>query len=272
MARELVWSNRPFIMGVVNVTPDSFYDGGRYLSAEAAIDHALRMAGEGADIIDVGGESTRPFSDPTSLADELERVLPVIRGIRARSDIFISIDTYRSKTAEKAIEAGADIVNDISGLTFDARMAPLVAETAVQAIIMHIKGVPGNMQKDPYYDDVIVEIREFLSDRIDHAKECGVSEEKIIVDPGIGFGKRVEDNLKILKDVGRFKELGRPVLIGTSMKTFIGKVTGSTLEGRLAGTLASVAIALWNGADIVRVHDVEKAVQVMKLVEAVKDA
>ncbi len=229
------------------------------------------MVAEGADIIDVGGESTRPFSDPTSPADEMERVLPVIRGIKARSNVFISIDTYRSETAEKAIEAGADIVNDISGLTFDPQMAALVAATGVQTVVMHIKGVPGDMQANPYYDDVVGEIKDFLSDRIQYAREHGVAEDKIIVDPGIGFGKRVEDNLRILKDLSSFKELGRPVLIGTSMKSFIGKVTGSTLEGRLAGTLATVAVALWNGADIVRVHDVEKTVQVMKMVEAIKN-
>jgi dihydropteroate synthase len=272
MARELTWNNRPLIMGVVNVTPDSFFDGGRFFTPDAAIRHGLQLVGEGADILDVGGESTRPYAESVSAADELTRVLPVIRGIRAESEAIISIDTYKAEVAERAIEAGADVVNDISGLTFDSRMADVVASTGVYTVLMHIKGVPGNMQKDPFYEDVIKEIKTFLEERALYAERHGVARNKIILDPGIGFGKRVVDNLKIIKELRSFKDLGYPVLIGTSMKAFIGQITDSPVEERMEGTLASVALALWNGADIVRVHDVGRAVKVLKLVEAVKGA
>lgn len=272
MGKEPLWANRPAVMGVLNVTPDSFFDGGRYLGSDMAVDRALEMVAEGAAIIDVGGESTRPYAEPVSVSDELKRTLPVIEGIRARSDVLISIDTYKSETAREAIAAGADIVNDISGLTFDASMARVVAAAGAYAVIMHIKGVPGNMQKDPFYEDVIGEIKDFLAKRVDYAVSSGIDRQKIIIDPGIGFGKRVVDNLRIIKELSAFKESGLPLLIGTSMKTFIGHVTETTMEERVEGTLASVAISLWNGADIVRVHDVKKAVRVLKLVEAVKNA
>lgn len=272
MARELTWNNRPLVMGVLNVTPDSFFDGGRFLSSEDAVRHALQMVEEGADIIDVGGESTRPYSTPVSAADELDRVIPVIAGIRAQSDVLISIDTYKSEVASHAIRSGADIVNDISGFTFDRNMAHAIGASGAYAVVMHIKGVPGNMQKNPHYDDVIGEIKGFLAERIAYARNQGIEEERLILDPGIGFGKRVIDNLKIIKELGSFRDMGKPVLIGTSMKAFIGHVTDSPLGERTEGTLASVAIAVWNGADIVRVHDVKKAVKVVKLVDAIKKA
>ncbi len=272
MARELQFDGNPLIMGVLNITPDSFSDGGKYYETEIAIKHGLEMIEDGADIIDVGGESTRPFSDTTPLDEELKRVVPVIEGIRARSDIPISIDTYKAEVVRKAYEAGADIANDISGFVFDPDMAHTVAELDMHAVIMHIKGTPKDMQQDPSYENVVAEIKTFFAERIAYAKERGVKEERIILDPGIGFGKRPEDNLRIIKMVGEFKKLGRPVLMGTSMKAFIGRITESSLPDRIDGTLASVAISVWNGADIVRVHDVGKTKRVVKLVTAIMKA
>ncbi len=269
MKRGLLHKGRPLIMGILNVTPDSFFDGGRYLKKDEALQHALRMVEDGADIIDVGGESTRPFSEPVDVYEELKRVVPVIEAIRSRSNIVISIDTYRSEVAEKACNAGAEIVNDISGLGFDDKMAETIARLGAYAVIMHIKGTPRNMQKNPYYDDVISEIKSYFSERIEFARSRGMDDKKIILDPGIGFGKRVEDNLRIIKELRVFKELGMPLLIGTSMKSFIGTITDCELNERIDGTLASIAISLWNGADIIRVHDVKKASRVLRLVDAV---
>lgn len=239
---------------------------------EGALDHALRMIGEGADIIDIGGESTRPYAQPVPEEEELRRIMPVIEALRASSDILISVDTYKADVAAAALKAGADIVNDISGLTYDDTMAHVIADNDAWAVIMHIKGTPRNMQVDPHYDDVVKEVSQFLRERMEHAVRAGMDPEKIIIDPGIGFGKRVEDNLRILKMLREFKKLGRPVLIGTSMKSFIGKITGLPVEERVEGTLASLAVALMNGADILRVHDVKKAKKVIKTVKAVMDA
>lgn len=256
-------------MGVLNVTPDSFFDGGKFSSRDKAIDHALRMADEGADIIDVGGESTRPGSEPTSLSDELKRTLPVIEGIRKRSGIRLSIDTYKAEVARSAIDAGADMVNDISALSFDAAMAGVVAAAGVPVVLQHIKGTPRDMQKDPSYTDVTAEIKAFFVERIAFARDRGIDVGQIIIDPGIGFGKRVEDNLTIIRELGKLKELGRPLLIGTSMKSFIGRILGTDDVGQRAeGTLASIAISLWNGADMVRVHDVARTRKVVLFMQA----
>jgi dihydropteroate synthase len=265
--------DRPLVMGILNVTPDSFYDGGRHYAPEAAIEHGLRLIQEGADILDVGGESTRPYSDATPVEEELGRIIPLVRAVRARSDVFISVDTYKARVAREAIDAGADMINDVSGLCFDSGMARVAADAQVPVVIMHMKGTPKEMQVEPRYDDVIGEIRKFFVERIAFARQCGIDEENIILDPGIGFGKRLGDNLMIIKELRRFKELGRPVLIGTSMKAFIGRLAGSPdPEERTEGTLASVALCLWNGADIVRVHDVKKAKRVATLVQAVMKA
>lgn len=269
MIKGLLHKGRPLIMGILNVTPDSFYDGGRYLNIDDSLKHALEMVEDGADIIDVGGESTRPFSDPVDTQEELERVIPVIKAIRSRSDVIISIDTYKSEVAQRACDAGAGIINDISGLGFDSNMADTIASMGVYAVIMHIKGTPRDMQANPYYDDVISEIKGYFKNRIAFAESRGINKDKIILDPGIGFGKRIEDNLRIIKELGAFKDLGMPILIGTSMKSFIGRITESELNERMEGTLASIAISIWNGADIVRVHDVKKAFKVVKLVDAV---
>lgn len=269
MIRELPFRNKPLIMGILNVTPDSFYDGGKHDTLDSALAHAVQMIEDGADIIDVGGESTRPFADEVGVEEELERVLPVVKMIRSRYEIPISIDTYKADVAREACQAGADIINDISGLTFDPGMAACAAKYGVYVVIMHTKGTPREMQKDPYYDDVIEEICQYLERQTEVARRAGVSEDRIILDPGIGFGKRVEDNLKILKKMSDFKKLGKPVLIGPSMKSFIGKVLNDPLEERLVGTLASVAVSVMNGADIVRVHDVAKTRKVVGLVDAV---
>ena len=269
MQRKPLCSDKPLIMGVLNATPDSFSDGGRFFNSESAIEHGLHMVEEGADIIDVGGESTRPFSQRVPAQEELKRVIPVIRGIRARSDVLISVDTYKAEVAKEAHDAGADMINDISALMFDPDMAEVAAASGMYVVMMHMKGTPEDMQADPHYEDVVEEVSQFLKARMAFATERGVKEENIILDPGIGFGKRVEDNLRILKELRVFRSLGRPVLVGTSRKTFIGKVTESPVDDRTEGTLASVAISLWNGADIVRVHDVGKARKVAMLVDAV---
>lgn len=267
------FEDRALIMGILNVTPDSFYDGGRFYSRDAAIDHALRMIDQGADIIDVGGESTRPYSEATPLDDELNRVIPVIKAVKERTGAFVSIDTYKAAVARAALEAGADMINDVSGLGFDDAMADVAATSGVPIVIMHIKGTPKDMQVAPHYDDVVAEIMEYFAERISFAKRRGIAEENIILDPGIGFGKRLVDNLIIIKELRRFKELGRPILMGTSMKSFLGKLADSSdLEERVEGTLASIALCLWNGADIVRVHDVGKAKKVAMLVHAVQHA
>jgi dihydropteroate synthase len=267
------FEDRPLIMGILNVTPDSFYDGGKFYPPDVALEHALRLADEGADIIDVGGESTRPFSDVTPTEEELRRVIPVIKAIRARSAAFLSVDTYKAAVAREAIDAGADMINDVSGLTFDPGIGDVAAQSGVPVIIMHTKGKPSQMQVSPRYDDVIQEIKEFFVDRMRFARQCGVDDRNIILDPGIGFGKRLQDNLKIIKELRQFKELGCPILIGTSMKGFLGKLAGSPEpEERVEGTLASIALSVWNGADIIRVHDVKKAKKVTTLVHAVMKA
>jgi dihydropteroate synthase len=272
MAWRKRFKDKPVIMGILNVTPDSFFDGGSFYPRERAIDHALEMAEGGADIIDVGGESTRPGSEPTSLAEELDRVLPVIEGIRKRSSIPLSIDTYKAAVARAAVASGADMVNDISSLSFDEGMAGVVAASGVPVVMQHIKGTPRDMQKNPSYQDVTGEIKEFFIERIAYARACGIDEDDIIIDPGIGFGKRLQDNLTIIRELGRLKELGRPLLIGTSMKSFIGRIMGTdVLAERAEGTLASVAISLWNGADMVRVHDVARTKKVVKFMKALME-
>jgi dihydropteroate synthase len=269
MAWRKPFKDKPVIMGILNITPDSFFDGGSFFSRDQAIDHALRMRDEGADIIDVGGESTRPGSEPISLAEELKRVLPVIEGIRRHSDIPLSIDTYKADVAQAAVEAGVDVVNDISALSFDTRMADVVAGSGVPVVMQHIKGTPRDMQKNPSYKDVTGEIKAFFVERIAFAKTRGVEFEQIIIDPGIGFGKRLQDNLTIIRELKVLKELERPLLIGTSMKSFIGHIMGTdNVAERAEGTLASIAISLWNGADMVRVHDVARTRKVVLFMRA----
>jgi dihydropteroate synthase len=262
------FSKRTYVMGILNVTPDSFSDGGKYFTLDSAIEHAMKMIEDGADIIDVGGESTRPGSEPVPIEEELRRVIPVIKELVKRTDVPISIDTYKSEVARQALEEGAVIVNDISGLKFDKKMADIVASYKASIVLMHIKGTPKTMQQNPHYDDVISEIYSYLYESIEIAKNAGI--EQIIVDPGIGFGKRLIDNLEIIRRLREFKSLGYPVLIGVSRKSFIGNVLNLPVEERLEGTAGAVAISVWNGANIVRVHDVKEMARVVKIVDAIK--
>ncbi|MEE9524496.1 MAG: dihydropteroate synthase [Thermodesulfovibrionales bacterium] len=265
------FSEKTFIMGILNITPDSFSDGGSFIKADTAVEHAINMVEEGADIIDIGGESTRPGSDAITVSEELERVIPVIEKLSGRIRVPISIDTYKAEVAQKAIDEGASIVNDISGLRFDPEMPGVVSRNEVSVVIMHIKGTPKNMQKNPIYGNLIKEIIEYLEESIAIAEKAGVHHEKIIVDPGIGFGKMFEDNLEIINRLSEFRRLGKPVLIGASRKAFIGEVLGDAPVGdRVEGTAAAVAISIMNGADIVRVHDVKEMKKVAKVSDAIK--
>jgi len=262
-------SLRTHIMGVLNVTPDSFSDGGAYLDRKAAVSHALRMIDEGADIIDVGGESTRPGSEAVSLDEELRRVIPVIEHIAAATDIPISIDTRKADVALQAIAAGALIVNDVSGLTADQEMAGVVAQADVPVVVMHAQGPPENMQRNPYYRDTIGEIKDWLVGRIGALCSAGVRRSRIIIDPGIGFGKRVSDNLLILKSLDAFHELDCPILIGPSRKRFIGQILDLPEQDRQEGTAASVSMAIAAGAHIIRIHDVRPMSRIARVTDAI---
>ncbi len=269
---DLRLGERTLVMGVLNVTPDSFSDGGVFFEPHKAIEHGLRMAEEGADIIDVGGESSRPGSDPVPLDEELKRVIPVIEGLASRLEIPISVDTYKSQVAERAIEAGAQMINDISGLRFDPQVTAVAARFDTPLIIMHIKGTPKTMQQDPVYEDLMGEIIDYLREGIAKVEQGGVDPHQVIVDPGIGFGKRVQDNLLIINRLSELNALGRPLLIGTSRKSFIGAVLGAEVHQRGAGTLASVAVSALKGAHIVRVHDVAPIKQTIDMVDAIINA
>ena len=255
--KTLDLSARTHIMGILNVTPDSFSDGGHFLKTDAAVEQGIRMVEQGADIIDIGAESTRPGADPVSENEELNRLIPVIEGIKREGDIPISVDTYKSKVAEEAIKSGADIINDISGLRFDKEMKVIAAKYDAPVVIMHIKGEPKNMQVNPHYYDMMDEIYNYLAKSIKIAWEAGLKN-SIIVDPGIGFGKRLNDNFEILRRLSEFHCLGCPILIGPSRKSFIGDVLDLPSDQRVEGTAATVAIGVQNGAHIVRVHDVKE--------------
>ena len=245
------------IMGVVNVTPDSFSDGGRYLDAAVAIAHGLQLEAEGAEILDVGGESTRPGAAPVSEPDELRRVIPVIEGlVAAGSNARVSIDTSKSGVAARALQAGATFVNDVTAFRGDPAIAAVVAEAKADCCLMHMLGDPRTMQADPHYGDVVNDIKAFLEERMAFAIANGIAEERILLDPGIGFGKTVEHNLELLRRLGELVELGRPVVIGTSRKSFLGKITGREVDDRVAATIATNVIAYERGARVFRVHDV----------------
>ena len=268
--RTLDFTKSPLIMGVLNVTPDSFSDGGRFLKLEQALGHALEMIEQGATIIDVGGESTRPGAEAISAEEELKRVMPVIEKIRAKSEVLISIDTYKSKVAAAALQAGADIINDISAGLLDPAMIEVAKHYDCPVILMHMKGQPQNMQVNPFYEDVVEEIYWFLKKRIQHFEKAGIN--KLIIDPGIGFGKRLADNLHLLRDLKDFTFLKRPILVGTSRKSFIGKILEKTVEDRLIGSLTTQILAVQNGANIVRVHDVQATADALKIMSAIQQA
>lgn len=258
--------NRPRIMGVVNVTPDSFFDGDQFDDALMAIDHAKRLVEEGADILDIGGESTRPGSDPVPLDEELARVLPVIEGLAGKVDARLSIDTRKGEVMRRALAAGVDIVNDISALTFDPDSLGIVAEAGVPVVLMHAQGDPKTMQDDPVYEDVVLDVFDYLEARVEACLRAGIPREKIIVDPGIGFGKTLDHNLALLSQLSLLHGLGLPLLVGASRKSFIGHLTGAkSADQRLPGSLAAAVQAVSQGAQIVRVHDVAETRQALQL-------
>ena len=260
---------RTWLMGILNVTPDSFADGGLYLDPARAVDHGLELAFEGADILDVGGESTRPGSRPVPESEELGRVLPVIRALRKRTGAFISVDTTKAAVARAALDAGADLVNDTSAFRADPDMAGVVARAGAAAVLMHMRGTPLTMQEAPRYDDLVGEVRGFLAERLRAAEAAGVPPERLIVDPGIGFGKTVEHNLELLRRQDEFLALGRPLLLGFSRKAFLGVILDRPPAGRLEGTIAAAVLSVERGAHILRVHDVGAVARAVRSAEAI---
>lgn len=260
----------PLIMGIVNVTPDSFYDGGRYAEAGAAVEHALELVEQGADLLDIGAESTRPGAAAVSEQDEIRRLLPVVEQLAGRVTVPLSVDTMKSKVAQLALDAGASIVNDVSALRFDPGMARVIAQSGAGIILMHMQGTPESMQRAPRYDNVVEEIKGFLSERLQAATEAGIAESQIVLDPGIGFGKLLGHNLDILKQLSSFAMFNRPLLVGLSRKGFIGHILDRPAAHREWGTAAAVALAVERGAQILRVHDVAMMADVVKVAAALK--
>jgi dihydropteroate synthase len=256
------------LMGVVNVTPDSFSDGGLYLDPDAAVAHGLELAEAGAEVLDVGGESTRPGADPVGEEEELRRVVPVIRGLSG-SRSRISVDTSKASVAAAALDAGAAIVNDVTALRGDPEMGRLCAERGATLILMHMLGEPRTMQENPRYDDVVADVKAFLAERLEAAVAAGIDEDRVWLDPGIGFGKTGAHNMELLRRLGELRELGRPLVIGTSRKSFLGKVDGSPADQRLGGTIASSVLAAAEGAEVLRVHDVAEVRQALAVAAAV---
>jgi dihydropteroate synthase len=268
--RALPIGDRVLVMGILNVTPDSFSDGGVFLDPQRAVERGLRMVEQGADMIDIGGESSRPGSEPIPADVECDRVLPVIEGLRRETETPVSIDTCKSEVARRALEAGADIVNDITALRHDDAMADLVVRTGAGLVLMHMRGTPRTMQSNTDYGDVVAEVRDFLLERARFAVEAGVRRDRIVIDPGIGFGKSVEGNFEILARLGEIAAAGYPVLAGPSRKSFIGSVLSRPVGERVWGTAAAVAAAALAGAAVVRVHDVAEMTDVVRIVDAVR--
>jgi dihydropteroate synthase len=268
IGEKLFSFDKPYLMGILNVTPDSFSDGGKYLTEDQAVSHALEMIQDGADIIDIGGESSRPGSEPITADEEISRVIPVIQKILERKpEAIISVDTYKSKVAEMALRSGAKIVNDISGFTFDPEIADICAHYNASVVLMHIKGTPKTMQLNPDYNEVVSEIYDFLHSQVIFAKSKGI--ENIIIDPGIGFGKSVRDNFSIIKRLKDFKSIGCPILIGVSRKSFIGKTLNLEVEQRDLPTAAMEAVSIFNSARIIRTHNVKNGKQIIKLLSEI---
>ncbi|ABE49052.1 dihydropteroate synthase [Methylobacillus flagellatus] len=262
---------RPHVMGIVNVTPDSFSDGGRYASTELAVSHALQLAAEGADILDIGGESTRPNATPVGLEEELSRVIPVIERLAKEVEVPLSIDTYKPEVMREAVKAGAAIINDIRGLQEPGAVA-VAAETNAGICIMHMQGTPQTMQQNPVYEDVVAEVRAFLLERLQACEAAGIPAERIVLDPGFGFGKRTVHNIALLNGLPDILELGRPLLVGLSRKSVLGQIVGSDVDQRLHASLAASVIAAMKGGRIIRVHDVKATVDALKVVNAVVTA
>jgi len=257
----------PKLMGVVNVTPDSFSDGGLFLDADAAIAHGKELAHQGADILDVGGESTRPGAEEVGVEEERARVEPVVAGLAGSATV--SIDTSKAEVARAALDAGATIVNDVTALRHDPEIGALCAERDAGLVLMHMQGEPRTMQANPTYDDVVEDVKAFLAERLEASVGAGVAEERIWLDPGIGFGKNLEHNLELLRRFGELRELGRPLVVGASRKSFLGKIDGSDVDDRLGGTIAASIFAAAEGADVLRIHDVAEVAQAMKMAGAV---
>ena len=268
--RVLDTAERPLVMGVLNVTPDSFSDGGRFATLPRAVEQARRMCAEGADIIDVGGESTRPGSQAVPEDEEARRVIPVIEELAAETAVPISIDTQRSRVAAAALEAGAEIINDVSALRTDPEMAPLAAGSGAPVVLMHMQGTPKTMQENPTYREVVSDVIAWLSERLEHAAAAGIGEDRVIMDPGFGFGKTLRHNLELLRRLHELHRLGRPLLVGTSRKSMLGAILNAPGDERLHGTLATVCCAALSGCHVVRVHDVRPALEAVKVCEAVR--
>ncbi|MBI3603197.1 MAG: dihydropteroate synthase [Nitrospirae bacterium] len=266
---RLIPLDRPLLMGVLNVTPDSFSDGGRYLDPEAAVTQACAMVEQGAGLIDIGAESSRPGSDPVGQDEEIRRFIPVVKEVCRRVSVPVSIDTTKACVARLALEAGAAIVNDISALRFDPQMGAVVAEAGAGLVLMHMQGTPKTMQQAPSYGDVVQEVRQFFAERMTAAGDAGIGPEQILLDPGIGFGKNLSHNLLLLGQLDAFVPLGRPILVGVSRKAFIGQVLDRPVGDRLMGTAAAVAVAILHGARVLRVHDVGPMRDVVTMVEAI---
>lgn len=268
--RVLSLTGRALVMGVVNVTPDSFSDGGRFVAADAAVAHALALVGEGADLLDVGGESSRPGAEPVAQAEELSRVLPVVRALAARVSVPLSVDTTKAAVADACLAAGAHVINDITALSGDPGMAGVVAARRAGVVLMHMRGTPATMQREPRYGDVVAEVRGFLEARLHAAAAEGIEAARVVIDPGIGFGKTVEHNLELLARLSEFRALGRPLCLGVSRKGFLGKVLGRPPGERLAGSLAVACHAVARGAArIVRAHDVRETRDAVTMLAAI---
>ncbi|HXN07482.1 MAG TPA: dihydropteroate synthase [Nitrospiria bacterium] len=259
------------VMGILNITPDSFFDGGKYLNAEEAVSRALQMESEGADIIDIGGESSRPGAQEMGAEEESARILPVIKALASRLNIPISIDSRNSGVAQQALEAGASMINDIGGLRSPG-MIKAAADSGVPVVLMHMQNDPLTMQSNPAYESVVSDLLAFFRERVEAVNRAGISNDRIVIDPGIGFGKNIDHNLEILKNLSRFHELGFPLLIGTSNKSFIGKILDLRVDQRSEGSLATVSLAAWMGIQIVRVHDVRGTVRAVRVIDAIRNA
>jgi dihydropteroate synthase len=267
--RLIQWTDRPLLMGIVNVTPDSFYDGGRFQTTDAAVARAVRLVEEGADLLDIGAESTKPGSIAISEVEERRRLIPVVEAVAKAVSVPISVDTSKAAVAKAAIEAGASIVNDVTALWGDAAMADVVAETGAGVVLMHMRGTPQTMQESPQYDDVVEDLSAFFDERIRYATGRGIARRQIILDPGIGFGKLLLHNLDLIAQLRTFTRFDRPVLIGVSRKAFVGKITGRPVEDRLWGTAAAVDLAVEHGAQVLRVHDVQAMKDVVNVAAAI---
>jgi dihydropteroate synthase len=268
--RVLPLADRVHIMGVLNVTPDSFSDGGRYVNPDAAVAHALSMVEQGADVLDIGAESTKPGAVPIDEEEERRRLIPIVRAICRQTTIPVSIDTTKASIAQQALDVGAALINDVSALRFDARMGDVVAKSGAGMILMHMQGNPQTMQDAAQYTNVVEEVRAFLKTRLDAAKEAGIHPDSILLDPGIGFGKNCQHNVALLDRLDAFHTLGRPLVVGVSRKAFIGKILGRPIDERLMGTAGAVAVAVMKGARMVRVHDVAPIRDVVKMIEAIQ--